>query len=52
MAMSADRGCSIWHIIGYRGAGGFSREKGELRVGVEYRCSKDPGKGGTEKVTE
>lgn len=43
MAMSADRGCSIEHIIGYRGGGRLSRGKGEPMVGVGYRGNKGPG---------
>lgn len=43
MAMSADRGCSMEHIMGYRGVGRFSRGKGEPIVGVGYRDSKGPG---------
>ena len=44
MAMSADRGCSMEHTMGYRGVGKFSRGKGEPMVGVGYRESKGPGK--------
>lgn len=42
MAMSADRGCSIEHTMGYRGGGRLSRGKGEPMVGVGYRGSKGP----------
>lgn len=42
MAMSADRGCSIEHTMGYRGGGRLSRGKGEPMVGVGYKGSKGP----------
>lgn len=42
MAMSADRGCSIEHTMGYRGGGRLTRGKGEPMVGVGYKGSKGP----------
>lgn len=52
VAMSADRGCSMEHTMGYRGVGRFSRGKGGLMGGVEYKGSKGPGQGGQRKDGE
>lgn len=42
-AMSADKGCSMEHTMGYRGVGRFRRGKSEPIVGVGYMGSKGPG---------
>lgn len=42
-AMSADKGCSMEHTMGYRGVGRFRRGKREPIVGVGYMGSKGPG---------